>query len=119
MFTTTDQPVPSFVSDDGGVPGFALRTLATGFQTFIFSYRSRDGQSRRMIVGHPKTMTIARARKRAKELKALVDLGEDPAGERAEARAAPTVRDLIAKGTPKATCPSGGLLRAGNIAPCL
>jgi integrase len=98
MLTTINLPIPARhakVHYDGpdGVAGFGLRITPAGFQTFILVYRV-NGQERRMRIGSPPQWTIARARKRAIELKRAVDTGEDPQGDRAEARTAPTVKAL-------------------------
>jgi integrase len=98
MLTTIDLPVPSRhakVHYDGpdGVAGFGLRITPSGFKTFILVYRV-NGQERRMRIGSPPQWTIARARKRAVELKRAVDVGEDPQGERVADRQAPSVKAL-------------------------
>jgi len=50
---------------------------------WIFRYRF-DGKARKMNLGSYKTMSLADARKTAKEMRARVALGYDPAGEKQE-----------------------------------
>lgn len=98
MLTTIDLAAPprhAKVYYDGpdGIPGFGLRITTAGFKTFILGYRAA-GIERRMRIGSPPQWTIARARKRAVELKRAVDCGEDPHGERVADRQAPNVKAL-------------------------
>src|SRR5262245_31924570 len=66
-------------------PGFGLRLRASGSRTFVFQY-AVGGKQRRMSLGVVSAVPVGVARKAAEELYAKVKLGQDPAGERAEAR---------------------------------
>jgi integrase len=81
---------------DSDVPGFGLRVTKAGAKAFILNYRVRgSGRERRYTIGaFPGWQTTA-ARKKAKELRRLIDDGGDPLGELEDERAAPTVADLI------------------------
>src|SRR5215470_14699057 len=83
---------------DDEVTGFGLRVSSKNTRQFFFDYRT-NGHSRRITIGKytgPQGVwTAAAARARAKELRAEVDKGSDPAQEKRERREAPTVQDLI------------------------
>jgi integrase len=70
---------------DDQCPGFGIRVRASGSRTFVFQY-AVGGKQRRMSLGVVSAVPIGTARKTAEELYARVKLGEDPAGQRAEAR---------------------------------
>ena len=56
---------------------------ADAVPSWLFRYRF-DGKARMMLLGSYKTLSLADARKTAKELRARVALGYDPAGEKQE-----------------------------------
>ena len=80
---------------DSEVKGFGLRVTAAGAKSFIYNYRI-NGRERRYTIGTygRDQWTLLAARKRAGELRRMVDNGEDPLGKRVEARTAPTVADM-------------------------
>jgi integrase len=80
--------------DDPKATGFGVRVYAGGGRSFFINYRI-DGRERRHTIGPFPRWTVAAARERAKELRAQIDRGHDPAGQRRERRDAPTVQDLI------------------------
>jgi integrase len=81
---------------DSDPPGFGVRVTAAGSRSFIFNYRVRgSGQERRQTIGGFPSWSTGAARTEARRLRRLVDLGQDPRGEIAEERGAPTVFDLI------------------------
>jgi integrase len=85
---------PYVIYWDTKVKGFGLRRTR-GAGAFIFEYQ-QDRQTRRYTIGSfadPWSTTEARAR--ARELKKLVDRGEDPQAERVERRRAAQVKDLV------------------------
>ena len=71
---------------DDNVPGFGLRLRAGGGRSLIFQYKI-GSKHRRMALGAVSAVDIAKARETAKDLHARVRLGQDPAGDKAEARA--------------------------------
>jgi integrase len=73
-----------FFDDD--IPGFGLRLREGGSRSFIFQYK-QGAKHRRMALGKATPDTIGDARKTAAKLHARVKLGEDPASDKAEARA--------------------------------
>ncbi len=84
---------------DGGpkrISGFGIRATAGGSKAFVLTYRNKEGRDRRLTIGtySPNEWSVAAARKRAGELKRLIDTGADPLEEQVEARKAPTIADL-------------------------
>ncbi len=93
---------------DGGVrtdyrdellPGFFLRVTPQGTRTFGIVYTTRDGRLRRCTLGPVGPLGLSQARARAKRLRGAVAQGEDPHGDRMNARrqklTAATVEDLV------------------------
>jgi integrase len=80
---------------DDQVTGLGLRITAGGAKSFVFNYRVH-GRERRYTLGpYGKDLwTLLRARRRAGELRRMVERGEDPLSGRIDARNAPTVNDL-------------------------
>jgi integrase len=74
--------------------GLALRVTANGARSWVLSYRTRDGRSRRATIGSLDDWTLGAARKRAQEMRRDVDLGSDPVGEVQAERKAETVSEL-------------------------
>jgi integrase len=85
--TTVDEQKPrdrdAFIWDSS-VPGFGLKTTPSGRKTYIFQYRiavpgeAEKTTPRRVTIGKHGPLTPDQARKRAKELAALVTQGIDP-----------------------------------------
>jgi integrase len=83
-----------FFDDD--MPGLGLRLRSGGKRSWIFQYGIGSKQ-RRMTLGIAPALTLAAARKTAKELHANVRLGKDPAASKREGqrRAADTVEAML------------------------
>jgi integrase len=80
---------------DDAVKGFGIGITPAGAKTFTLAYRRKsDGKQRRYTIGAFGAWTTTQAREEAKRLKREVDGGGDPAGEREDSRAAPSVADL-------------------------
>lgn len=84
---------------DSDLKGFGIKAMPTGAQSWIVEYRPGEGgrgvQKRRMVIGTPSTLSPEKAREAAERLLAEVKLGGDPAAERAKARRADTVNDIL------------------------
>src|SRR5947209_3342656 len=87
---------------DQAVTAFAVRILPGGTRTFWYQYRTpggRSGTNRMVRIGiHPK-LSVAEARKIARDFAGQVARGKDLAAERSEAkrRDSSTLRALLAK----------------------
>lgn len=83
---------------DSEVAGFHLVVMPSGKKSFYLRYRvggGRGGVIREPKIGDLTTMTPEQARKIAKDWQAEIRAGGDPGGKRQEARAAPSVSDLL------------------------
>lgn len=82
-------------------PGLCLRVTDRGVKTWVLRYRTPDGRQPRLKLGDAKRMTLKAARLEAGRLKAEIDRGADPAGEKRASRQAAaaqtikTVADLL------------------------
>jgi integrase len=70
---------------DDDIPLFGVRLRAGGAKRWVYQYRI-GAKQRRVILGVVSAVSAAQARKTAAELHARVQLGEDPAGTKAEGR---------------------------------
>jgi integrase len=82
------------ITYDKDVKGFGVRVTAAGSRAFVLNYRTRSGRERRYTIGSCDNWKATAARKEAKRLKALVDLGQDPVGDVKAERSAETVAEL-------------------------
>jgi len=84
---------------DTDLTGFGLKAQPSGIFSWIIEYRPGAGgrgvSPRRLVLGKLNTLTPDEARKLAGSLLAKVKLGADPAAERARARKAETVGELL------------------------
>ena len=78
---------------DETVPGFGVRVFRSVHKSYMIQYRAQK-RTRRYTLGNCNVLTPLQARKKAQSLLAGVRDGEDPAQERLEGLAAPTVADL-------------------------
>ena len=88
-----------WIAWDDRLTGFGLRVHPTGAKSFIVNYRAGDGgrkaPNKRVVIGRYGKITADQARRLAQETLGRVASGDDPAGERAEARAMATLQDAI------------------------
>jgi integrase len=66
---------------DSKVPGFGVRIYPTGKRIYVFQYRTRRGQQRRVAIGLHGPFTVETAREVAADLYGAVRKGGDPAEE--------------------------------------
>ena len=71
---------------DDALPAFGVRLRAGGSKRYVVQYKHRN-KHRRLVLGSVNELDPGKARATAKDVLARVRLGEDPAGERLEARA--------------------------------
>ena len=90
-----------WIAWDDKLTGFGCRVQPSGVKSFIVNYRAGDGgrkaPNKRVVVGRYGRVTPDRARRLAQELLGRVAGGADPAGERAGARALPTLGNACAE----------------------
>jgi integrase len=84
----------SKITYDDTVAGFGCRVTAGGAR-FILNYVTRAGIERRTTIGSFPNWNTTGARKKARELKRLIEDGGDPLADKQDERAAPTVAELI------------------------
>jgi integrase len=81
--------------------GFGVRLQRGGAKSYVLHYRVGTGRGaplRKLTIGrHGSPWAPEQARAEAKRLLGLVAQGKDPAGAKAEAKAAPTVAELAAR----------------------
>ena len=79
------------------VPGFLCKITPAGRKVFMLQYRTNAGERRKPALGQYGELTVEQARSLAQEWLAQVRRGGDPAADKAEARTAPTVKELCKK----------------------
>lgn len=79
------------------VPGFLCKVTPAGRKVFMLQYRTNAGERRKPALGQYGELTVEQARSLAQEWLAQVRRGGDPAADKAEARKAPTVKELCVK----------------------
>ena len=89
----------SWIAWDDRLTGFGVRVHPTGAKSFIVNYRSGDGgrkaPNKRVVIGRYGKVAPDQARRLALKVLGKVASGDDPAEERAEARAMPTLGDAF------------------------
>jgi Arm DNA-binding domain/Phage integrase, N-terminal SAM-like domain len=93
--------VAELVLWDSELKGFGVRVQRGDAKSYLLHYRVGAGRGaplRKLTIGrHGSPWTAELARAEAKRLLGLVAQGKDPAGAKAEAKAAPTVTELAAR----------------------
>jgi Arm DNA-binding domain len=81
-------------SGDGAIKGFGVRMKPSGAASYLVQYRTREGRTRRLVLGRVGVLTPDDARTLAAEKLKEVSLGGDPSADRLPAREALTVAEL-------------------------
>ena len=85
----------SWTAWDEKLTGFGVRVQPSGTKSFIVNYRAGSGgrkaPNKRVVIGHYGRIAPDLARRLAQDMLGRVARGEDPAGERADARGVPTL----------------------------
>ena len=88
-----------YIAWDDRLTGFGVRVLPSATKSFILNYRpgpgGRKAPNRRIVLGRCGIITPDQARRMAHEMLGRVAAGQDPAAERAKARAMPTLREAF------------------------
>mgnify|MGYP002652522042 CR=1 FL=1 len=79
------------------VPGFLCKVTPTGRKVFMVQYRTNSGVRRKPALGQFGELTVEQARSLAQDWLAEVRRGGDPGLDKAEARKAPTVKELCGR----------------------
>ena len=91
----------SWIAWDDKLTGFGVRVQPSGTKSFIVNYRAGDGgrkaPNKRVVIGRYGRMPPDQARREAQKLLGRVAAGDDPAGERAEARVMLTLAEAFDK----------------------
>ncbi len=87
QFTRKGKPIDQAFLWDARTPGLGLRATVSGAKTYIFQAKL-NGSTIRVTIGDPRSWTIDRAQKAARDLQQLIDDGKDPREVRAEQHAA-------------------------------
>ena len=84
---------------DDKLTGFGVRVQPSGVKAFLVNYRTGDGgrraPSKRVVIGRYGRISVEQARREAHKVLGEVASGGDPAGERAQARAMPTLQQAF------------------------
>jgi integrase len=84
----TIEPIPpktDRIEFDDAVPGFGVRARAGGSKVYVVQYAIGE-KTRRMSLGKVELQAVDKARDKAKDILAAVRMGQDPAGEKQQAR---------------------------------
>jgi len=79
---------------DTEIRGLAAKVQPSGNRAFTLDYRFA-GRQRRLTIGRWPEWSVTAARERARELRRMIDEGEDPLAAKEELREAPRVTDMI------------------------
>lgn len=82
---------------DTVVPGFLCKVTPAGRKVFMLQYRTNSGVRRKPALGQFGELTVEQARSLAQDWLAEVRRGGDPGHDKAEARMAPTVKELCGR----------------------
>lgn len=80
---------------DTDIRGFGLVVLKSGVKSYIFNYRNKHGQERRITIGRHGIWTAEDARTRATKLRNQVERKIDPLAEQQADRQALTINEML------------------------
>jgi len=89
-----DGPPRRLTIFDTEILGLAAKVQCSGTRTFTLDYRFA-GRQRRMTIGRWPEWSATAARERAKELRRMIDEGQDPLAAKEDLREAPRIKDMI------------------------
>jgi integrase len=81
---------------DGAIKGFGIRAKPSGASSYLVQYRTREGRTRRLVLGRVGVLTPDEARDLASDKLKEVARGGDPSAERHIARESLIVNELAA-----------------------
>jgi integrase len=80
---------------DTTIIGFTLEVRQSGLKTYYLRYRDKYGKQKQYRIGDTNSLTFARAKNSAQQLKMRVALGEDPAAIKVEVRHTPQFQSFV------------------------
>jgi hypothetical protein len=80
---------------DTDIKGFGLLVLPSGVKSYLYRYRTPEGEDRRPTIGKHGALTPDEARAKAEDMRQAVFTGGDPLKEKRERREAKTVADVL------------------------
>ena len=89
----------AWIAWDDRLTGFGVRVYPSGRKSWIVNYRAGDGgrkaPNKRIVIGRCDRVSADQARRMAQQVLGKVAGGDDPAGERSEARGMPTLGEAL------------------------
>lgn len=79
---------------DNKITGFVLECHSSGAKTYTFRYQDAYGRQSQRRIGRYGDLSFAQAQKLAKQFRAEVTMGGDPAARKAEKKAVPTYAEI-------------------------
>lgn len=80
---------------DTELKGLGVLLSPGGTKSWVVQFRTVSGRSRRMVIGRCNRVTADQARIAARKHLSAADLGQDPANERHQLRAQPTLKEFM------------------------
>ncbi len=80
---------------DDALKGFGLLVLPSGVKSYLYRYRTPEGEDRRPTIGKHGALTSEQARAKAEQMRQAVFGGGDPLKEKRERRQAATVAQVL------------------------
>jgi integrase len=108
-----------YIRWDDDIKGFGVVVQPSGVKSYLYRYRTPEGEDRRPTIGKHGALTPDQARSKAEEMRQAVFGGADPLKEKRERRQAATVADVLdsylASEAFKGKAPSTRLTDKGRI----
>lgn len=98
--------------DTSGTTGFVLECRASGAKTYVLRFSDEAGAQKQIKIGGYGDITFDQARKKARQLKAGIVLGDDPASRKKTRKAIPLYKELAEQ---HRTHAQNHLRRPGNV----
>jgi integrase len=80
---------------DSDIKGFGLLVLPSGVKSYLYRYRTPEGEDRRPTIGKHGALTPDEARAKAEDMRQAVFSGGDPLKDKRERRMAATVGEVL------------------------
>jgi len=80
---------------DTTITGFTLEVRPSGVKTYYLRYRDKYGKQKQYRIGNTNSLSFARAKNTAQQIKTRVVLGEDPMVEKVNIRQTPRLESFV------------------------